>query len=51
MLSDAVFNYGVHDFVTRHLPHAGNNSVFQYLYSHEGTNLVLLLLLQVFSMR
>ena len=39
MRTDATFAYSVHDFVTRHLPHARNNSVFQYLYSHEGKNI------------
>ena len=38
MRTDATFAYSVHDFVTRHLPHARNDSVFQYLYSHEGKN-------------
>ena len=36
MVTDAVFAYGAHDFVSRHVAHAKNNSIFQYLYTHEG---------------
>ena len=38
MRTDATFAYSVHDFVTRHLPHTGNNTIFQYLYSYEGND-------------
>merc|ERR1712226_658698 len=41
MMTDAVFAFGVHDFVTRHLPNANDNSIFQYLYVHEGEYTIL----------
>ena len=36
MLTDSVFAYGAHDFVTRHLPNAKDDSIFQYVYAHQG---------------
>ena len=36
MYTDCWFAYGVHDFITRHLPYIGDNVVQQYLYDHEG---------------
>ena len=40
MFTDATFAYGVHDFVTRHQPNAENNTILQYLYTHEGLNII-----------
>merc|ERR1712018_611804 len=42
MLTDAVFAYGVHDFITRHLPNAKDDSIFQYIYAHEGEHTLLM---------
>ena len=36
MITDSSFCYGMHDFVSRHLPHAPANSILQYRYVHEG---------------
>jgi hypothetical protein len=36
MLTDSNFAYGVHDFITRHQPNVANNTILQYLYTHEG---------------
>ena len=40
MLTDSVFAYGAHDFITRHLPNAKDDSIFQYVYAHQGKELV-----------
>ena len=42
MLTDSVFAYGAHDFITRHLPNAKDDSIFQYVYAHQGKELVAL---------
>ena len=39
MNTDKEFCYGAHDFVSRHLPHAPSDSIFQYVYSHEGKHI------------
>ena len=36
MLTDSSFCYGMHDFISRHVPHALANSILQYRYVHEG---------------
>ena len=36
MWTDAHFGYAAHDFVSRHLPNAPTNSIFQYQFVHEG---------------
>lgn len=38
MITDAWFSYGEHNFVTRHMPKSLPNSIFQYLYTHEGAH-------------
>jgi len=42
MLTDALFAYGVHDFVGRHLTNAKDDSIFQYIYTHEGEHSLLM---------
>ena len=36
MITDSLFAFGVHDFITRHLPNSKDDSIFQYVYAHEG---------------
>ena len=36
MITDAMFCYSEHELVTRHLDMAPPNSIFQYMYTHEG---------------
>ncbi len=42
MITDACFCYAMHDFVSRHLPHAPANSILQYKYVHEGNTVALI---------
>jgi hypothetical protein len=42
MVTDSCFCYGMHNFVSRHLPHAPANSILQYKYVHEGNNVVVI---------
>ena len=39
MITDSCFCYGMHDFVSRHLPHAPARSILQYKYVHEGNDM------------
>ena len=36
MITDAVFCYSEHELISLHLDKAPPNSIFQYLYTHEG---------------
>ena len=46
MITDSLFAYSVHDFITRHQPNAENNTILQYLYTHEGNKTIFLVLMQ-----
>ena len=36
MVTDSMFCYSEHALITRHLDKAPPNSIFQYMYAHEG---------------
>ena len=37
MVTDSMFCYSEHALVSQHLAKAPPNSIFQYMYAHEGT--------------